>query len=284
VLAAFFLGRYRAGVLALFCVVSATMVTALDLSDFGAFTSPVIIALAITVWGAVLGLNALLVGTLSDERAEKINELHDAYVGVVEVLSRYLSSADPKAKGRAPRVSQLCQKVAARMKLTEEEIDDIRVASLLQDVENVEVTARVIRKAMDEICGTGRAGPTEHTFQGSELVHSLGSVLAGAFPLILLERNQGLDLDRVDESLAGDYSPLGLRVIQTVRRYDALANQGSKPLSPREAIRALHEAVEEEHHPAVVHALESVVLASGNSAARNDEEEEAAALASCAAD
>src|SRR3990172_6317736 len=69
VLTAFFLGRYRAGVLALFSVIAASAVSLVDLSGFGSYSSPIIIGLSVTVWGAVLGLTAILVGTLSDERS-----------------------------------------------------------------------------------------------------------------------------------------------------------------------------------------------------------------------
>ena len=44
--------------------------------------------LTLAIWSGVLGLASILTGTLSDERTAKITELHDAYVGVVEVLSR----------------------------------------------------------------------------------------------------------------------------------------------------------------------------------------------------
>jgi len=260
VLAAFFLGRYRAGVLALFSVIAATVVAALSLGDFAAHTSATMIALALTVWAAVLGLNAILVGTLSDERAEKLAELHEAYVGVVEVLSRYLSNADPSMKDRAQRISELSQKVAIRMKLTADEVDDIRVAALLQDVENVEVTARVIRKAMGNLRGQGEAA---HPFHGSALVQSLGSVLTGALPLILMDRNNLLDPTALDDDLSTvDRSPLGARIIRTVRRYAALLHDPDIA-GPRHALQTLHTVLDDEHHPAVVHALEDVVLSAG---------------------
>ena len=61
-----------------------------DPTEFAAYVSPMVIYLILGVWGAVLGLSAILVGTLCDERAARINELHEAYVGVAEVLSRYM--------------------------------------------------------------------------------------------------------------------------------------------------------------------------------------------------
>lgn len=117
VLAGFFLGRYRAGVLASFSVMAASVVTALNLNDFAAFSSPLVVALAVTLWAAVLGLVALLVGTLSDERNRTLQDLHEAHVGVVEVLARYLQSAHPKLKDRSKRVAHLSEAVARELKM-----------------------------------------------------------------------------------------------------------------------------------------------------------------------
>ena len=44
VLGGFFLGRYRAGILAVFCVLSTSMITALQLSGFAAFSTPLAVA------------------------------------------------------------------------------------------------------------------------------------------------------------------------------------------------------------------------------------------------
>src|SRR5271166_1325342 len=56
-LAAFYLGRYRAGILALLCVICAAVIIALDLNTVAAFTSPMAIGLVVTIWGAVMGIN-----------------------------------------------------------------------------------------------------------------------------------------------------------------------------------------------------------------------------------
>ena len=204
VLCAFFLGRYHAGVLALFCMVSVSVVITLNLDAVAVNTSPLIIGLVLTIWGAVLGINAILVGTLSDESNQRIDELHDAYLGVVEVLGQYLNSADPKLDSRATKVSELSRQVAIRMRLSDTQIDNIRVAALLQDIESLEVTARVIQKAMGELAqGDGKKG-LEHTFNGSDLVQSLGSVLTGALPLLV---GRG-DCLHTDDSQDGLNAPL----------------------------------------------------------------------------
>ena len=272
VLAAFYLGRYRAGILALFCVISAAVITALDLNSLAAFTSPLAVGLALTIWGAVMGINSLLVGTLSDESAGKIKELHDAYVGVVEVLARYLNSSDPKICDHTAKVARLSQEVAAQMRLSDQEIDDIRVAALLQDIENIEVTARVIRKAVGDLAQPGRKKHLEHTFHGSDLVHSLGSVLTGALPLL---GSHGGYLDPCETDASG-HAPVehgfGAQIIRTVRAFVALQYQDPS-MNPQEALDALGNGLEGDHHPAVIHAIDQVMLRSGDAASRNEHEE-----------
>jgi HD-GYP domain-containing protein (c-di-GMP phosphodiesterase class II) len=260
VLAAFYLGRHRAGILALVCVLLASAVAALDLEAFASTTSPMVIGLAVTVWAAVIGLNAIFVGTLSDERSRKLQELHDAYVGVVEVLSHYLKSADRTLEHRSKRIAELSQQVAKQLRLSEKEIDDVRVASLLQGMSNIEVTAKVIRKAVGDL--RKATSPEEHTFQGSDLVHSLGGVLTGALPLIL-NHTDCVNLEFSDmESYSSAEMPFGAMIIRTVSDYDDFVyGTGASCMTPDEAIKAMRADLDADYHPAVVHALEQVVSA-----------------------
>lgn len=259
VLAAFYLGRYRAGILALVCVLFASMAAVQDLEAYAATTSPLVIGLAITVWGAVMGLNAIFVGTLSDERSKTIEELHDAYVGVVEVLARYLKSVDPALNDRSKRVSALSEKVARQMRLADREVDDIRIAALLQDVQNIEITAKVIHRAVGDLKASAR---DTHTFRGSDLVHSLGSVLTGALPLIMYETVELDETPYIHEHRPRELA-FGAQILRTVTQYDSLVHGATKAASPQEATKLLRTDLDSEHHPAVLHALEEVVLAGG---------------------
>jgi hypothetical protein len=133
------------------------------------------------------------------------------------------------------------------MRLSSKEVDDIRVAAMMIDIENIEVTSRVIRKAVGEL----ESHPVEQsTFHGTELVKSLGQVLTGAFPLVLAQTTN---------STPGDM-PFGARILRTVRAYIRLADD---PLAiaddPRNIIEELECDIDADHHPAVLHALEEVV-------------------------
>jgi HD-GYP domain-containing protein (c-di-GMP phosphodiesterase class II) len=254
VLAGFYLGRYRAGAFALLSVAVATIIVSLDLGGFASSNSPMIIALAMTLWGATLGLTAILVGTLCDERDAKSVEAHEAHVGVVEVLASYLQSANPRLEGRAKRVAELSRAVAQTMRLSTREIDDIHVAALLADMENIEITARVIKKAFGELQTDEQV--EQRTIYGTELVRSLGTILSGAFPLILKVEKDNQDPDAE--------VPFGARIIRTVRTYVQLTEEPwVKDLQdPKQVLEELRADGGIDHHPAVVHALETVVAKS----------------------
>ena len=259
VLAGFFLGRYRAGVLAVLSVATAGAISAVDLMGFSAFTSPLIIGLAIGVWAAVLGLTSLLVGTLSDERTQKMAELHEAYVGVVEVLSRYLQSANPRLKARSDRVAELSQRVAFEMKLSPKEADDIRVAALLHDMESIEITARVIRKAMGSF--EDESGDTlQATFHGTDLVQSLGAVLTGAMPLLVNQAECGYTGISAEDAPNSAHIPVGAKIIRTVRAFVDLreGKLGQPAPSAQSATEELRRDADANHDPAIVDVLERV--------------------------
>lgn len=260
VLGGFFLGRYRAGVLALFCMIAVSVVTAFTLRDFAAFNSPIVIALAVTVWGAVLGLTALLVGTLSDQRTAKMRELHEAYVGVVEVLATYLQSANPRLKTRSVRVAELSQEIARQLKLPPKDVDDVWVAALLHDMQNVEITARVIRKAVGDI--EAESVPSEqHTFHGADLIHSLSPMLRGAFPLLITQSDSFKELDWSDEEPRETKPPVGSEILRVARAYELLREGefGEPGLEPPEALKALYQETEASYDPEILNALERAV-------------------------
>jgi len=251
----YYLGRAAAGVMALFCALSVTIAATVSSTGFAAYNFPVMVGLALTVWAGVLGLTAIITGTLCDERAKTVNELHKAYVGVVDVLSKYLQSANPQAKARSTRVAELSQLVAQEMGLPRKQIDDIRVAALLHDLGSFEITTQLINKAVDTL--ETKPGDTgKSTFLGTDLVHSLSSVLEGALPLLVSQDHGAQEYLSTDE-VRTDQVPLGTRIISAVRTYDTLTT-GDTGQPPAKALSRLRRerAAGDDH---VIRAIERAV-------------------------
>lgn len=269
VLSGYFLGRTNAGVLALLSVLAVTIVTTMDPVGLANFNEPIMVGLALTVWGGALGLTAILVGTLCDQRSKTVQDLHEAYVGVVEVLSKYLQSANPKGKAHSIRIAELSQQVAEEMRLTQKEVDDVRVGALLHDLGNVEITTQLLTKAM----GTLESEQTDYqsyTFSGSELVQSLGTVLHGAVPLLLTQDEALNEYAETSEGNAAIDEPKGAKIIRAVRAFDSLSSGrfGEERRDAEDTVRELRKEVSGGYDPDVLDAIERVARQSASSSSR----------------
>ncbi|MCH7871480.1 MAG: HD domain-containing protein [Planctomycetes bacterium] len=269
VLSGYFLGRTNAGVLALLSVLAVTIVTTMDPVGLANFKEPIMVGLALTVWGGALGLTAILVGTLCDQRSKTVHDLHEAYVGVVEVLSRYLQSANPKSKARSIRIAEMSRKVAEEMRLTQKEVDDVRVGALLHDLGNVEITTQLLTKAMDTL-ESEQTGNRSYTFSGRELVQSLGTVLRGAVPLLLTQDEALNEQAGIGTENARANEPKGAKIIRAVRVFDSLSFEGlgEERRGAEDTVRELRKEVSGGYDPDVLDAIERVAQQSARSGSR----------------
>ena len=263
VLSGYYLGRSSAGVLALFAAIAVSMAATLSVTGFTGNDMPLMVGLVLVVWAANLGLTAILVGTLSDERSTKIEELHEAYVGVVDVLTTYLHSADPRIQARSVRVAEVSQQVAEALHLCRQDVDDIRVAALLHDVGNVEITTRLISRAVDTLEARNPV-ETNHTFLGTDLLQSLGTVLHRAVPLVLNQDDAIREAVTTERGGVETDMPIGAQIIRAVRQFISLTatGDGRPAMSPQAAMQQLQANHSELYDPKVLEALEGVVCSS----------------------
>lgn len=258
-LGGYFLGRTHAGILSLLATLLVAIAASAEGGQYSGYSSPVAIGLALTVWAAALGLMSILIGTLCDERLRTVKELQKAYVGVVEVLSKYLQGANSRVKARSTRVAELSQAVAQEMRLPRRQIDDVRVAALLHDLESVEITTQIASRAVSALESSSSA-TNKHTFLGTDLVQSLGHVLEGALPL-LVSQDELLRTPSGGDAYAPTAVPSGAKVIAVVRGYDALVSGSASgfQVPPTTAIEQLRQEMGATA-AAELDALERVVL------------------------
>lgn len=242
IVAAHYLGRRMACTMATFVVLVVTIFTFANPTRYTmALDSPVTIGMAVIAWGGFLGLNALLVGTLSDQRVQHIRELREAHVGIIEILSKYLQAADLYTKSHSMRVADLSEAIATEMGLKQAEIEDIRVGALLHDIGKVEISTRLIQKAAALDQGEQQE-MQQHTVRGAELVRSLGTILDNAVPIIM-HHHDHYSADSKREGAHGDAIPIGARVVAVADAYDAIITdrpyrRGRTSLEAMEIIRA----------------------------------------------
>lgn len=260
VLTACFLGQQRAGVVALIAVLAVVATTTQTLPYSAIILSPQVVGLTVMLWSAVLGLTALLVGSLSDERSRTIEALHEAHLGVVEILSRYLQRANPRLSARSHRVADLTVRVARRLQLSAAEVDNIRIACLLRDMEHIEITARAVRSRIAASSPEEDHEFDQHTFQGTEFADAIGQKLGDAYDLLLSQKTSG-GLTPLPKSVENNpRQNLSADILRAVRAFDTLATDSM--VAPEDVIDTLASDLEHRHSAVVLEALRTEVLQS----------------------
>jgi putative nucleotidyltransferase with HDIG domain len=210
-------------------------------------------------WGGFLILVSAAVGTLYEQNEQRLRDLKNAYIGVLEILSKYLESTDRYTKGHSVRVSGMAMEIAIAMGLPRAEVENIRVAGLLHDIGKTEVSADILRKAA-ESSPEERELMGEHTIKGAYLLSSVGSVLREVVPIVVSHHKYFMSgtEDRGNEMIN---IPLGARVIAVADAFDAMTTDRPyrKGMPPWQALDEIIKNSGKQFDPVVVEASKRVI-------------------------
>ena len=87
---------------------------------------------------------------LAEQRATRLADLKNAYLATLEVLTFHIESADTNQEGHATRVAELAAAMGAELKLTEGELENLRIASLLHEVGTAD--QRLLKMLSRSVC------------------------------------------------------------------------------------------------------------------------------------
>jgi len=209
-------------------------------------------------WGGFLILASIVVGTLYDLSERRLLDLKRAYVGILEILAKYLESTDRYTKGHSLRVSELAMEIAIAMELPRQEVENIRVAGLLHDIGKIEISGEILRKAAD-LTTEERELIDTHAAKGANLLASVGGVLKEVVPLVLAHHKYFLSaLEEETKELTK--MPLGARVVAVADTFDAMTTDRPyrKGMPPWKALEEIVAKSGEQFDPQVVEAFKMV--------------------------
>ena len=210
-------------------------------------------------WGGFLILASIAVGTLYEQNERRLQDLKNAYIGVLEILSKYLESTDHYTRGHSVRVSELAMQIAIAMELPRGEVENIRVAGLLHDIGKIEVSGEILLKAA-ELSSEERELINEHTVKGAYLLSSVGSVLKEVVPIVVSHHKyfmSGLENKRNGVNNI----PIGSRVIAVADAFDAMTTDRPyrKGIPPWEALEEIVKKAGQQFDPEVVEPFKRVI-------------------------
>src|SRR5262249_47745276 len=147
----------------------------------------------------------------------------------------YLHGSDPKSDAPVGRIAKLSEQIARELDLPSKQVDDIRVAALLHDLDNVEITTQLISRAVTALDSSVRR---RRTFLGTDLGPPLGEVLHGSVPTLVNQH------DGVYQALSSDgrphETPLGVHIIRAARLFDRWSHEpGAHPMQTGEVVGRL---------------------------------------------
>jgi putative nucleotidyltransferase with HDIG domain len=195
---------------------------------------------------------------LYEKNEQRIKELKNAYIGVLEILSKYLESTDRYTKGHSLRVSELATEIAIAMGLPRPEVENIRVSGLLHDIGKIEISSEILSKAA-ELSTEEKELMDQHTAKGAYILSAVGSVLKEVVPIVVAHHKYFADT--LQNNVGTNKIPLGARVIAVADAYDAMTTDRPyrKGMQPWEASQEIVAKTSKQFDPEVVEAFKRVV-------------------------
>jgi len=234
--AGYFLGRNQGVLVAIAGVLMVGIYAVLNPSLFASASSEMP-GLDLLLWGAFIILTAFVVGSLYEVKKSGVRDLQQAYQGVLAILAKFIDAMDSYTQDHSLRVSNMAVEIAQVMRLSEREVENIRVAGLLHDVGKIDVSLEVLKKA-SALNEQEWEQVKSHAIKGTAILHPVGGLLRDVVPLVEFHH------ERFDGTgylgLAGDVIPLGARILAVADSYDAMVSD-----RPYRAGRTRGEAIRE---------------------------------------
>jgi putative nucleotidyltransferase with HDIG domain len=254
--AGYFLGRRRGVLTAVFSILMVVICVLLFPQRF--FGDKIVWhSLAqLSSWGGFLILASVAVGTLYEQNERRLLDLRNAYIGILEILSKYLESTDRYTKGHSSRVSELAMEIAIAMEMPRNEVENIRVAGLLHDIGKIEISGEILRKAA-ELSTEERELIDAHPVRGAYILSAVGSVLKEVVPIVVAHHKYFVEANEKDARKI----PLGARIVAVADSFDAMTTDRPyrKGKPPWEALEELVAQSGKQFDPEVVAAFKRVI-------------------------
>lgn len=200
----------------------------------------------------------LLVLSRSLESRRKQYELERMAVATLEAMVLALEAKDRYLCGHSARVAELSAAVAAELGLTEEVVEQVRIAGRLHDIGEVGTRESVLDKP-GPLTPEERDHVKQHVVIGSHILALLSPL--GVVSRYVRSHHERWDGTGYPDGLRQDDIPVGARIIGAVEIYDALSTPRpyQEQLAPEQAVERMRQLSGTILDPKVCAALATVV-------------------------
>lgn len=90
--------------------------------------------LTLVPWAGFLILTGFVVGRLAEQRAARLDDVKNAYMATLELLTYHIESTERTRQGHSNRVAELAAAIGRELKLSDTDVENLRIAALLHEV------------------------------------------------------------------------------------------------------------------------------------------------------
>jgi diguanylate cyclase (GGDEF)-like protein len=197
---------------------------------------------------------------LADERmyANKRGRSTGASFQASEVLLRTMRAKQPELDQHAGNVAQLASRVARRLEVSGESLDEVYRAAQLHDIGKVGIPDAILNKGSD-LTDSDWEFVRNHTILGERILQ--GAPALRPIARLVRASHERWDGTGYPDRLRGEEIPLGARIVSVCDAYEAMtSNRTYRPaVSTRVACQELRHCAGGQFDPAVVAAFLAVI-------------------------
>ena len=187
--------------------------------------------------------NALLhniLGSKNDELNETYNLLKDRYMDTIETLRLVVDAKDVYTRGHSDRVSDLACKMGEKQRLSDDDLEILRVGGLFHDVGKVGVADKILLKTSN-LSAEEYEEIKKHPLEGSRILSGM-SIFKDMIPLIE-QHHERVDGRGYPYGLKGDSIHPLAKIIAVADAFDAMRSDRSyrSKLTVDETLKQLHD-------------------------------------------
>lgn len=224
ILSGYFLGKRQAVLTGIFCLLLVILYLVFSNLLFGQrqeITLDVIITLI--TWGSFLILTGAIIGVVSEQRESKVKNLRQAYIGVLEIMLKYLEMADEE-RPRSLRVSLLAGRIAQEMGLDTRDIENIKSAALLYEAGDLRTNLPLFEEVVNVMAEGMKTPESELSDKERVMLRTTTSLLRDIEPLLYGYFHYYVEqADILDKNL--EEIPLGSSIIALADLYDRISSR-----------------------------------------------------------
>jgi len=215
--------------------------------------------ITLVTWSSFLILVAAVIGTLSEQREIRMKNLYGAYIGVLEILLKYLEVADEE-KPRSLRIAHMAGKMAGVTGLDRRQVENIKSAALLLEAGDLQSSLPLFEDISDFMRAEGSITNSPFGDREMVLLQTTTSLLKEVEPILSdYYQHYVQDADNLDKRLSE--IPVGSSILALADIYDRIESN-APPFHDLEEYSSLKNVLSlsgRTFHETAVNALQIVV-------------------------